>query len=66
MEFVDLGTEENQNKHAEVLKVIDERYLSLPLVAIGGKITMAGEINFAVVYNQVDKMLESTEKPSGV
>jgi disulfide oxidoreductase YuzD len=59
VEYVDLADVGNREEYADVAKIVDERNLLYPLVAVNGHLRVAGSAHYYRVLPLVEELLET-------
>jgi disulfide oxidoreductase YuzD len=57
VEYVDLTDAENQEKYAGVLELVEEQGLAYPLVAVDGRLRMAGSAHYYRILPLIEEVL---------
>jgi len=58
VEYIDLTMPENQETYAEVVTLVEDQNLAYPLVAVDGRLRIAGSAHYYRILPLVEEVLE--------
>ena len=64
VEYIDLTEAGNQETYAEVVTLVEEQNLAYPLVAVDGRLRMAGSAHYYRILPLVEEVLNLEPEPA--